>query len=146
MLRLTMIKFFKLLFHIILFITLSKISLAQNLNIDITKGQVEPLPIAIADFTNQNGQSSEIGRLISNIITNNLVSSGQFKALETAAFIAPPTNPSVRPNFLDWTPFGIKALVTGSVVEKENNKIEVEFRLWDIIAETDMVGLRLTVR
>ena len=140
-----LILFFKLLFHIILFSTLSKIGLGQNLNIDITKGQVEPLPIAIADFTNQNGQSSEIGRLISNIITNNLESSGQFKALETAAFIAPPTNPSVRPNFLDWTPFGIKALVTGSVVEKENNKIEVEFRLWDIIAETDMVGLRLTV-
>ena len=132
---------------ILIFISMmiTSLSHAQDLKININKGKVEPLPIAIADFTNQDGQSSKIGRLISNVITNNLVSSGQFKALETAAFIAPPTNPSVRPNFSDWTPFGIKALVTGSVIEKQKNKIEVEFRLWDIIAETDMVGLRLTV-
>jgi len=132
-------------FVALLLIIFSKFSFAQDLKIDINSGRVEPLPIAIADFTDENGQVSKIGRLISNVITNNLVSSGQFKALETAAFIAPPTSPSVRPKFTDWTPFGIKALVTGSVKQKENKQIEVEFRLWDIIAENDMVGLRLTV-
>ena len=28
---------------------------------------------------------------------------------------------------------------------EKNNKIEVEFRLWDVVSETDMIGLRLTV-
>ena len=138
----------KKLYNLILIIVLFVITLpsySQDLKININRGKVEPLPVAIADFTDENGQSSEIGRLISNVITNNLVSSGQFTALETAAFIAPPTNPKVRPNFSDWTPFKIKALVTGSVINKENNKIEVEYRLWDIIAETDMVGFRYTV-
>jgi TolB protein len=79
------------------------------------------------------------------VITNNLVRSGQFKAVESAAFIAPPTSPSVRPNFSDWTPLGIKALISGSAKAINENQMEIEFRLWDVIAETDLVGLRLSV-
>ena len=135
---------FKFIISICLFLFIS-VSNAKDLEIDINSGQVEPLPIAIADFTDRLGEVSSLGRSISNVITNNLVGSGQFKALETAAFIAPPTSPSVRPNFTDWKPFGIKALVTGAIKAENNNKIEVEFRLWDVVSETDMIGLRLTV-
>ncbi len=118
---------------------------ADDLRIKINSGQVEPLPVAIADFTDFNGKPSEIGRQISEVISNNLIGSGQFKAVESAAFIAPPTSPSVRPNFSDWTPLGIKALITGSVKKLNKNQVEVEFRLWDVIAETDLIGLRLSV-
>ena len=55
--------------------------LAQDLRIKISSGQVEPLPIAIADFTGQEGKANAIGRKISEVISNNLVGSGQFKAL-----------------------------------------------------------------
>ena len=110
---------FKIIIYVYIFLSVS-VSNAKDLEIDINSGQVEPLPIAIADFTDRSGKVSSIGRSISSVITNNLVGSGQFKALETAAFIAPPTSPSVRPNFKDWKPFGIKALVTGAVkAEKE---------------------------
>ena len=118
---------------------------SEDLRIKINSGQVEPLPIAIANFTGEEGGSSKIGMQISTVVSNNLVGSGQFKAIESAAFIAPPTNPSVRPNFMDWTPLGIKALITGSVKTLNDQQIEVEFRLWDVIAETDLIGLRLSV-
>jgi TolB protein len=118
---------------------------ADEIKIKINSGKIEPLPLAIADFTAKEGKSNEIGRQISQVISNNLVGSGQFKAIESAAFIAPPTSPSVKPNFLDWSPLGIKALVTGSVKNINNNEIEIEFRLWDVVAETDLIGLRLTV-
>jgi len=118
---------------------------ADDLRIKISSGQVEPLPVAIADFTGTDGKSSEIGRFISEVISNNLVGSGQFKAVDSAAFIAPPTSPSVRPNFTDWSPLGIKALITGSVKEINKQQVEVEFRLWDVVAETDLIGLRLSV-
>ena len=131
---------------IILIISLlSSQAFSEDLRIKINSGQVEPLPIAIANFTGEEGVSSKIGMQISTVVSNNLVGSGQFKAIESAAFIAPPTNPSVRPNFTDWTPLGIKALVTGSVKNVNDQQIEVEFRLWDIIAETDLIGLRLSV-
>ena len=35
--------------------------LAQDLRIKISSGQVEPLPVAIADFTGQEGKANEIG-------------------------------------------------------------------------------------
>ena len=131
---------------IILIISLlSSHAFSEDLRIKINSGQVEPLPIAIANFTGEEGGSSKIGMLISTVVSNNLVGSGQFKAIESAAFIAPPTNPSVRPNFTDWTPLGIKALITGSVKNINDQQIEVEFRLWDVIAETDLIGLRLSV-
>tara|TARA_B100000900_G_scaffold411096_1_gene430110 strand:- start:195 stop:1496 length:1302 start_codon:yes stop_codon:yes gene_type:complete len=124
---------------------LSSKAFSEDLRIKINSGQVEPLPIAIANFTGEDGGSSKIGMQISTVVSNNLVGSGQFRAIESAAFIAPPTNPSVRPNFTDWTPLGIKALITGSVKNTNDEQIEVEFRLWDVIAETDLIGLRLSV-
>ena len=131
---------------IILIISLlSSQAVSEDLRIKINSGQVEPLPIAIANFTGEEGVSSKIGMQISTVVSNNLVGSGQFKAIESAAFIAPPTNPSVRPNFTDWTPLGIKALITGSVKNINDQQVEVEFRLWDVIAETDLIGLRLSV-
>mgnify|MGYP001344500740 FL=1 len=120
-------------------------SFADDVRIKINSGQVEPLPIAIADFTGVGGKANQIGRQIAEVISNNLVGSGQFTAVESAAFIAPPTSPSVRPKFTDWTPLGIKALITGSVKNINEQQVEVEFRLWDVIAETDLIGLRLSV-
>jgi len=141
-------KIFKLPVYQIIILIISLLSsqaFSEDLRIKINSGQVEPLPIAIANFTGEEGGSSKIGMQISTVVSNNLVGSGQFKAIESAAFIAPPTNPSVRPNFTDWTPLGIKALITGSVKNINDQQIEVEFRLWDVIAETDLIGLRLSV-
>ena len=137
---------FKILSFFMLLISLCNSEIfAEDLRIKINSGQVEPLPIAIANFTGLDAKSNEIGRQISDVITNNLVRSGQFKAVESAAFIAPPTSPSVRPDFSDWTPLGIKALISGSAKAINENQMEIEFRLWDVIAETDLVGLRLSV-
>ena len=130
---------------ILIYLFLSSQAFSEDLRIKINSGQVEPLPIAIANFTGREEQTSKIGLQISTVISNNLVGSGQFKDVESAAFIAPPTNPSVRPNFMDWSPLGIKALITGSVKNLNDQQIEIEFRLWDVIAETDLIGLRLTV-
>ena len=130
---------------ILIILLVSSQAFSEDLRIKINSGQVEPLPIAIANFTGEEGETNKIGLQISTVVSNNLVGSGQFKAIESAAFIAPPTNPSVRPNFSDWTPLGIKALITGSVKNINNQQIEVEFRLWDVIAETDLIGLRLSV-
>jgi len=147
-LRLVLNKILKLPVYQIIILIISLLSSqasSEDLRIKINSGQVEPLPIAIANFTGEEGGSSKIGMQISTVVSNNLVGSGQFKAIESAAFIAPPTNPSVRPNFTDWTPLGIKALITGSVKNINDQQIEVEFRLWDVIAETDLIGLRLSV-
>ena len=89
---------------------------SQTLRLDITEGQIAPIPVAVADFTGLDGVPSNVGRQISQVIADDLVSSGLFTAIDSAAFIAPPTSPSLRPNFSNWTPLGAKGLVVGSAL------------------------------
>ena len=74
--------------------------------IRITEGQVAPTPIAIAEFTNLDGEISDSGRQIAEIISNDLLSSGLFDPIDSAAFIAPPKSPAIRPDFSNWAPLG----------------------------------------
>ena len=84
---------------------LSLVPAAQaQLRIEITEGQVAPTPIAIADFTGLDGTPTDEGRQIATIISNDLLSSGLFEPIDTAAFIAPPTSPKIKPNFANWSP------------------------------------------
>jgi len=49
------------------------------LKIDITHGQVDPMPIAINDFYDATGQFSSLGSQIKSVIENDLKSSGIFR-------------------------------------------------------------------
>ena len=92
---------------------LSLVPAAQaQLRIEITEGQVAPTPIAIADFTGLDGTPTDEGRQIATIISNDLLSSGLFEPIDTAAFIAPPTSPKIKPNFANWVPLGAKGLLS----------------------------------
>ena len=84
-----------------------------QLRIDITEGQVAPTPIAIANFTGPDGAVSEVGKQIAQIISEDLESSGLFAPVDSAAFIEPPKAPSIRPNFTNWSPLGVKGLLVG---------------------------------
>jgi TolB protein len=104
-----------------------------QLQFNITDGQVAPTPIAIANFTDENGEISDIGKQIAQIISSDLESSGLFRPVDTAAFISPPSAPTVRPNFANWTPLGVKGLLVGSAQFGEGGKTLVEFVLWDVV-------------
>ena len=104
-----------------------------QLRIEITEGQVAPTPIAIADFTGLDGAPTDEGRQIATIISNDLLSSGLFEPIDTAAFIAPPTSPKIKPNFANWSPLGAKGLLVGSAQVDGEGKLQIEFVLWDVV-------------
>ncbi len=111
-----------------------------QLRIDITEGQVEPTPIAIADFTGPDGTVSDIGKQIAQIISEDLESSGLFAPVDTAAFIDPPKAPSIRPNFTNWSPLGVKGLLVGSAYVDGAGMLQVEFVLWDVVIQRNITG------
>ena len=134
-----------------LFLSLFSTSTNAQLQFNITDGQVAPTPIAIANFTNENGEVSDVGKQIAQIISVDLESSGLFRPVDTAAFIAPPAAPTMRPNFANWTPLGVKGLLVGSAQFGEGGKTIVEFVLWDVVTgqpiasaegEADSNGIR----
>ena len=112
---------FILLSSFFLFLSLFSTSTNAQLQFNITDGQVAPTPIAIANFTDENGEISDVGKQIAQIISVDLESSGLFKPVDTAAFIAP-TAPTVKPNFANWTPLGVKGLLVGSAQFGEGGK------------------------
>ncbi|RVA38321.1 Tol-Pal system protein TolB, partial [Mesorhizobium sp. M7A.F.Ca.CA.004.11.1.1] len=61
--------------------------------LNVNKGNVEPLPIAITDF--QGGDA--LGAQISQIVTADLKRSGLFAPIDKSAFIEKITNPDAAP-------------------------------------------------
>ena len=115
-----------------------------QLQVDITRGNVEPVPIAIPSFISNTPESSQIARDMAEVITNNLQRSGLFRPLDTRAFIEEPAGVEVRPNFNNWRVLNAQALVVGGASFKVDGELQVEFRLWDVFAEQSMTGLSLS--
>ncbi len=113
-------------------------SAAAQLRIEITEGMVAPTPIAIADFTGSDGKANDAGREIASIISNDLLSSGLFDPVDSAAFIAPPSSPGIKPNFANWTPLGVKGLLVGSAINDDEGNLRIEFVLWDVVTGRDL--------
>ncbi len=115
-----------------------------ELRIDITRGTVEPLPIAVTEFVGTSAQEGQFGRDIADVITADLERSGLFKAVDPKAFIQSAAAVNVLPRFGDWRVINAQALVNGRIEMLGDGRLKIEFRLWDVFAEQQMVGRSYT--
>ena len=122
------------------------------IEVDITRGNLNPLPVAVSPMSiDENSRKnfeeilnkSDIGSEISTIIENNLKTSGLFNPLNKDAFLQAPDIANLKPRFEDWSLIKAQALITGKVnfIEK---KLRVEFRLWDVLAGKEILALAFT--
>ncbi|MEE2931939.1 MAG: Tol-Pal system beta propeller repeat protein TolB [Pseudomonadota bacterium] len=114
---------------------------AAEVRIDITQGVVSPIPIAITQFHGSSGQERQVGADIAQVLTSDLESSGLFKPIDRKAFLQQPESLSSKIEFNDWRVINAQALVSGNVKRQDDGRLRVEFRLWDVVAETQMTGL-----
>ncbi|HLI13584.1 MAG TPA: Tol-Pal system beta propeller repeat protein TolB [Alphaproteobacteria bacterium] len=130
----------------VLFATMALVLLAPgmaraDLRIDITRGQMQPLPIAITNFYGQAPDDAQAGSEITSVISADLERSGLFKPLDPKSFIQTPDSLRVAPNFNEWRVINAQALVNGAVDKQPDGRLRVEFRLWDVYAQQQMIGL-----
>lgn len=111
-----------------------------ELRVDITRGNVQPLPIAVTDFIGDNDQEKQLGRDISGVITADLERSGLFKAVDPRAFIEVERTLDAVPKFGNWRVLNAQALGQGRIHLSADGRLRAEFRLWDVFAEQQMVG------
>ena len=114
-----------------------------QLEIDITKGNLDPVQIAVPDFLASSQAERELGRQIAEVIRADLERSGLFKALDPASFLETQTNIDYKPTFADWRVIKSDALVSGRI-KSERSSVLLEFRLWDVFAGQQLKGVRLT--
>ena len=111
-----------------------------QVQIDITRGRVEPMPIAVTNFPGNETEASQIGRDLSAVISNDLERSGLFRPIDRDAFIQSLPSLGVQPRFADWRALASQALVQGEVEAQPNGQLRVAFRLWDVFGGQQMVG------
>ena len=108
--------------------------------IEITEGNVAPLPIAIPDFVGGTAADGEIARGISQIIAADLRRSSLFAPIDPAAYIEKLANFDAAPSFADWRVINAQALVTGRLTRQGDGRLKAEFRLWDVFAGQQLIG------
>lgn len=122
---------------IVLVPTAAKAELRVNMN----QGVSEPLPIAITTFSG----GSQLGTQIPQVVSDDLVGSGLFKAINPAAFVQDSASiTQAGPRFAEWRATGAQGLITGTVTDSGGGNARVEFRLWDIYGQSQMIGMAYT--
>jgi TolB protein len=142
-------KIFKSIFIIFMYLQVQSFALIE---VDITRGNLSPLPVAVSDMSlDKDSQKAfekilnkkNIGTEISNVVKNNLKQTGLFNPLNKDAFLQKPDIAHFKPRFEDWALIKAQALVTGKVT-LVNEKLRVEFRLWDVLAGKEMMAIAFT--
>jgi len=118
------------------------VSAQAQLEIDITKGNLDPVQIAIPNFLAATQAERDFGAQIATVIRADLERSGLFRALDPASFLETQTNIDYKPTFADWRVIKADALVSGRIKTESASRILVEFRLWDVFAGQQLKGVR----
>jgi TolB protein len=115
-----------------------------QLRVDITRGVVQPVPIAVSPFGGDSAAGQELGARIAEVVARDLQSSGLFEVIDRRAHIQTPEElrQGAVPRFADWRQINAQALVTGTAQANPGGPLGVEFRLWDVFAGEQMRGLR----
>ena len=112
----------KILIKIIILLIIIPSKSFSLIEVDITRGNLDPLPIAVSPLSiDENSRQNfekilkkrNIGEEISKMIEVNLKTSGLFNPLNKDAFLQAPDIANLKPRFEDWNLIKAQALITG---------------------------------
>ena len=109
------------------------------IEVDITRGNLSPLPVAVSPLSSDKKSLVEvekilkikdIGSEISLVVENNLKQTGLFNPLAKDAFLQKPDIAHFKPRFEDWKLIKAQALITGKVeIINENLLVRIKLKL-----------------
>lgn len=102
------------------------------LRIEITGGQVEAMPIAIAPFFDEGGATDMAAR-IQEVVTADLTGTDLFREIPASAHVARPSGFDEPVAYPDWRAVNAEALILGSVSVRDG-QVTARFRLFDVFS------------
>ena len=127
-------RIFRWMFFCAVFLTASIANAA--LEIEISGGGAQQIPIAIVPF----GGAGSTKENISEIIAADLHRSGLFRVLETRGMANLPTNPT-QIKYPEWTALQAQAVTVGNVESIAGGRLKVSFHLMDALKQTQLAGM-----
>ncbi len=111
--------------------------------ITIDDPNLKATSIAVAPLFGGSGREQEIGRNISSVVAANLERSGLFSLVDEGSFIQDAASLKDQPRFPDWRAVNAELLLSGNVIPLSDGNLRVEFHLWDVFAEENMISTAL---
>ncbi len=121
-----------------------------ELEIDVRGATRNAMPIAIPQMAGNNASffqkitGKDYGDRVREVIIADLDRSGLFKVIPDKSYIQTLNSIDQQPNFIDWQAIKAQALVQSQIYDLPNNQIRVDFRLWDVISEQQLIGKSFT--
>ena len=128
------------------FILIIHVDCYSNLKIDITEGNTEPIPVALLNFENNFNEKNFLSTKIKNVIANNLERTGLFEIISSKVFLEEEIKFNSKPSFSDWRITKAQGLVHGRIIKINDEDIRLEFRLWDVFSEKQLIAQQLTTK
>jgi TolB protein len=107
---------------------------------DVTGGGANRIPVAIAPFAGDG----LLPQALVGVVRADLERSGLFRLVEPGTLNPIPTE-AQSINYGDWKARGADALVVGSMNTAPDGRLEVRFRLHDIVKQTQLGGVAYTM-
>ena len=107
--------------------------------VDVNSGAAQPLPIAIPGFG-----GPAVGADVARVVSQDLERSGLFRPLDPATFPEKGLDINVEPKLDAWKSAGAQALVNGQASVAGDGRLKVDFRLWDIGTQQQLIGSEFT--
>ncbi|MFD1913122.1 Tol-Pal system beta propeller repeat protein TolB [Halodurantibacterium flavum] len=104
------------------------------LRIEITEGVIEPMPFAVPAFIPENAAAAQYADQITRVIAANLTNTGLFREIPASAHIGRITSFEAPVQYPDWRAINAQALVTGAVSVDGSGRLNVKFRLYDVVS------------
>jgi TolB protein len=105
------------------------------------EGTIAPIPIAIPEFL---GEDRRFSAETTNVVVADLERCGLFQPLDPASFIDRIRDFNTPPRFQDWRVIGAQALVVGRCGKFSDGRYGVEFRVFDVLGQRELVGKRFS--
>jgi TolB protein len=112
-----------------------------ELQIQITKGQGEAVPIAVVPFgwAGQGAQPYDV----SSVVAADLSRSGRFRPIPEQEMLQKPTT-GADIDFGDWRIIDIEYVIVGLMSQTGNDQYEIEFRVFDVFRGDQLLGYRIS--
>ena len=119
-------------------------SVKAELRIDVSGAMRKPMPIAFPEMIHDGFFVGRYASQIRDVVIADLERSGLFRLVKERSYIQEFSSMEQEPNFIDWKAVNAQALIQSAISEVDAKTLRVEFRLWDVYAEDQIVGQSFT--
>lgn len=135
-------KYFKYFAKIILIFSLVYSSSVNALtNVDITRGNIEPVPIALPKFqSNDRAMAAKLRE----VVINDLQGTGLIRIIDERSYIDDEAHLNKAQDFISWRQINASALALGKIDFGGNGSANVALKMWDVFSQKETLDKTLS--